>query len=190
MPPGRGRTYSSEQNERIRAAAQELLGRYGSQANLAASLGLKQPSLSSYLLGRYNAGPHLMKRVAELRGMTVDELLGETQTVEPVDRYSNRTMAVRVARLDGLAEPAVQAILSVVLQSERDLPIIEWIDAIRDEVRRQQRFASEPERTSGPAAPLPASKPDVDATTSARPMVRGRKKSGAGLSPVARPRRR
>jgi hypothetical protein len=140
-----GRSFTAEQNVIVRAAVRELLERYGSQPKLAAALEIKQPSLSNYLLGRFDAGPHLARKAAELKGMTVDELLGLTRTVEPPDRYPNRMEAVRVARKDGLPEAAIQVVLSAVLQSEDDLSIIDWIDAIRDEVRRQRRFAGEEE---------------------------------------------
>jgi hypothetical protein len=65
-------------------------------------------------------------------------------------------MAIQMARRDGYDEGAIETMAQATLQSENDLPVTEWLLAIRDEERRQRRFGAfqirvfaEPDDTSG-----------------------------------------
>jgi len=69
-----GKSLSPAENARVVAAIRELL-EHTSQSDLAPRLGIKQPTLSSLIGGRHGAGYGLARAVAELRGVSVEELL-------------------------------------------------------------------------------------------------------------------
>ncbi len=64
-----------EAGSRVRAALREVLAEYGTQAKTAKALGVTQQTVSNVLHGR-QPGPDLAVRVATLRGVTVESLLG------------------------------------------------------------------------------------------------------------------
>jgi hypothetical protein len=137
------RSFTPEQNEVLRLAAHDLVIRFGTQARLAKELNIHQPSLSNFLSGKFGAGHVLARSIARLKGKSVEELLGiEVPAVDYVDRYPNRAMAIQMARRDGYDEGAIETMAQATLQSENDLPVTEWLLAIRDEERRQRRFGA------------------------------------------------
>lgn len=137
------RSFSAEQNEVLRKAAHDLVVRFGSQARLAKELNIHQPSLSNFLGGKFGAGHVLARSIARLKGKSVEELLGiDLPEHDYVDRYPNRAMAIQMARRDGYDEDAIQTMAQATLQSENDLPVTEWLLAIRDEERRRRRFGA------------------------------------------------
>lgn len=159
------RSFTPEQNEVLRQAAHDLVIRFGTQARLAKELAIHQPSLSNFLSGKFGAGHVLARSIARLKGRTVEELLGiEVPNIEYVDRYPNRAIALKMARRDGYDEVAIETISMATLQAEEDLPVTEWLFAIRDEERRRRRFGAfqsrvfaEPEDTRGVMDPPPES---------------------------------
>lgn len=76
MPPARGKSFSVEENARIREGARALLERAGSQAALAETLGVSQPTLSNFIRAEHptGAGPRLGDAIARELGITLDEL--------------------------------------------------------------------------------------------------------------------
>lgn len=71
-------------------------------------------------------------------------------TTDPDERYPNRGEAEKIARIDGYSEDAIAEVKNVRLKSESDLPITEWLIAIRDAHHRLARFAPAiPEREPG-----------------------------------------
>jgi plasmid maintenance system antidote protein VapI len=151
------RSFTPEQNETLRKAAHELVGRFGSQVRLAKELGIYQPSLSNFLSGKFGVGHSMARNIARLKGMSVEELLGiDERAVELDDRYPNRALAIQIARRDGYDEDAIRTIAFAQLQAENDIPVTEWLLAIRDEERRRKRFGAfqphvfaEPEERGG-----------------------------------------
>lgn len=71
-----GKSFSDEENARIRAAAQVLLDRYGTMTALGRVLGVSQPTVSTFLraVAPDGAGVQLAEAVARETGVTLDEL--------------------------------------------------------------------------------------------------------------------
>jgi transcriptional regulator with XRE-family HTH domain len=78
MAEPRGKSFSPEQNERIRDAARQLLSGSDNRTALAAELGVSQPSLSNFLNGKTGAGPQLATAIASHLGVSLSSLIGET----------------------------------------------------------------------------------------------------------------
>ena len=74
--PSRGKSFSNEENARIRTAGRELLKRHASQVALAEALGVSQPTLSNFLRVEHptGAGVQLANAIAHAYGVTLDEL--------------------------------------------------------------------------------------------------------------------
>lgn len=72
-----GKSYSDEENARIRAAARQVLvERFGeNRTRMAEALGISQPSLSRLLNGNNGAGPAVAKAISDLAGVPLEELL-------------------------------------------------------------------------------------------------------------------
>jgi len=72
-----GKSYSVEQNERLRERARDLLSeRYdGNKTALAAALGLSQATVSNFLNGKSGAGFQLVTALARELGVTHDALV-------------------------------------------------------------------------------------------------------------------
>jgi transcriptional regulator with XRE-family HTH domain len=160
--------FTPEQSEILRNAARDLLARFGSQVRLAKELGLWQPSLSNLLSGKFGASHALARKIAALKGRSLEDLLGiEEGGVEPADDcYPNRALAIELARHDGLDEDAIRTIALATLQQERDLRVVEWLVAICDEARRRKRFG---------AFLLPSQEPEhADRVTPAKGTADGR----------------
>lgn len=76
MPGPKGKSFSDEQNARIRDAAKRLLDRYRTTVALAKELGVAQPTVSNFLSGKNGAGPEIALKIAAASGMSLDELIG------------------------------------------------------------------------------------------------------------------
>ncbi len=51
--------------------------RFKNQEQLALAIGMTQPSLSAYLLGKWRPGVTIARGIAHLEGVTLEELVGE-----------------------------------------------------------------------------------------------------------------
>jgi hypothetical protein len=80
----KGKSFSQEQNARVRKAAEALLVTYGgNRTSMARALKLTQAGLSSFLLQRTGAGPQLASAIAEACGMTLTELIQGDEDPRP-----------------------------------------------------------------------------------------------------------
>lgn len=97
-----GRSLTDDENERVRAAVRTLLAKHDdNQSVLAPKIGYKQPSLSSFLQGRNGAGYKVARKVADLIGLPLDQLLsGKTARQLAMPRFDT---------LPGWAEAVAQA---------------------------------------------------------------------------------
>lgn len=105
------RSFTPEENAKIRAAATELRKRFKSQQAFADALNepnhvITQPALSHYLKGRHDAGPPLARAIARLLGLTLDEFLGGGQ-LRPIT-LSNAELAAEFAIREGMREDVVR----------------------------------------------------------------------------------
>lgn len=71
-----GKSFSDEENARIRAGARTLLDQYGTKTDLARALGVAQPTVSTFLRADApdGAGVQLAEAIARELGVTLDEL--------------------------------------------------------------------------------------------------------------------
>ena len=126
----RGKALSPEQNEHLRVLVKQLLERF-TQQELADLVGLTQASISGFLSGRVGTSMNMAKRVAELMGRTLDDVLALRDPGEP-DRYPKRAVAARFARAVGAEEYLPEAI-DFVEAMERvggDLTVKKWLEMI------------------------------------------------------------
>lgn len=89
MGAARGKSFSDEQNQRMRAVANKLSDRLGSRAALAEALDVSPPTISNFLNGKNGAGSELAQKLANYLGRTLSELIdpdGVDAPVGPVPR--------------------------------------------------------------------------------------------------------
>jgi transcriptional regulator with XRE-family HTH domain len=80
----RGKSLTTEQNDRVRAAVRELLPAHdGVITALAKALGITQAGLSSFLSGRTGAGMQLAQAVARAKGVSLAMLIDGTADATP-----------------------------------------------------------------------------------------------------------
>jgi hypothetical protein len=134
MKAGRRSTFTDAENARLRLVARELLARYGSQTALAEALGpdIQQPSLSAFLLEKYGCGFGLARKLAELKSMTLDQLLGRPGSGEhpAVDRYPNRAIVLDAAKRLGISTQARAKLAALRLVKREDAPIFWWLSRL------------------------------------------------------------
>lgn len=70
-PRGSGKSFTDEQNARMREAAKKLLERYDSITALAAELDISQPALSNFLNSNSGVGPQVADKIARMSGTTL-----------------------------------------------------------------------------------------------------------------------
>lgn len=124
---GARKAYTESQNARIRAAVEQLVSRFGSQRRVADAIGMSQPNLSAFVLGRYGVGSSVARRIAEVLGMSEEELIGaDSAPPPPVDPYPNRAPVVEFARAIGTPDGVVRMLLRASPRDGRDVPSAEW----------------------------------------------------------------
>lgn len=124
------RSYSEVENEKLRAVVRSLLDRpeTKTQMKLAERIGVKQPVLSGFLLGRYGAGPHMARGVAREAGTTVEALLGQDPRDGVSDDYGNRQVVVDCAYRLGFSARAIARLRGLKLGAGADdPPPLSWL---------------------------------------------------------------
>lgn len=76
-----GRTLTLEESNRVRAALERLRPEFRTQKALADALGMSQ-QLISYVVNGNPAGLALARRLAEHQGVSVEDMLGGTESVD------------------------------------------------------------------------------------------------------------
>ncbi len=143
-------TLPKDQRERVRAVLEELRHEKfdDNQAALARALDIKPPSLFTIMQGTGAPALPTLEKIAELRGVDLDTLLGKTPKPSPAaptrfieidGRYPNLAKAVAMARIGEVREAAVERVASSLKDSEQDLPVFEWLDEIRSAERKVRR---------------------------------------------------
>src|SRR5438067_2073560 len=90
----RGKSFTADQNTRVREAVREMLPRFdNNRTALARELGISQAGLSSFLNERTGAGPQLASAVAHQLGISLSELIEGKQHVERGDRPVFKNLA-------------------------------------------------------------------------------------------------
>ncbi len=126
---GSERSYTDEENERLRAVVGQLVQRFGNQRRVADALEISQPALSAFLLGRYGFGPAVVRRIASLVGRTPDELLSGARgsIVAPArDEFPNREPVIEFAKRVGYSDAVVKKLRAARPSGRRDVPSTEW----------------------------------------------------------------
>lgn len=150
-----GKSLTSQQNERVRAAVRELLALHGgSQTKVAPLIGVEQATLSRFLSGVQGTSSHVAMRVASLLGKNPLELLDPTSKSGVVPRssvdpeYPSRAKAEVAARVMDCSEEDIRgAIAAHVGPDPGDIYwILEFLRA-RDR-RRWAEAAQHPDRKS------------------------------------------
>jgi len=144
-----------EQAERVRVAMRELKGKLGgTNAALARALDRSEASVGAILRAANPMGVSVetSRRVAELKGCTLEALLGGTATAaSPPDPSPARARALE--RLRGLLTPEVEEqVRSIVVHDEHALDEIGWMRLAmmhQEEHRRQEELR----RAHGPVGP-------------------------------------
>jgi transcriptional regulator with XRE-family HTH domain len=124
-----------EQNECVRGHLRELVKKYGTQAKLAARLGVQQPTISSILSDKYGASYHVVERMAALLGVDEREILGKMPGKGPVlpkGAEAMRELAADLARQDGVHQEAIDSVLAEPLAPGAEArSILWWADRMR-----------------------------------------------------------
>lgn len=125
--------YTDAQNDVLRAALERLIDTYGSQTKAGKLVDIKQGTVSAFLSKKHGATPGVARKIAQLSGTTVEELLGWTSGgLVVTDPYANRAVATHMARLAGLGEAAIATVEALRLGEDViDQPILWWFDRIR-----------------------------------------------------------
>jgi hypothetical protein len=121
------RSFTDEQNERMRALVNALVRRFGNQRKVADALRISQPALSAFVLGKYGVGPAVARRIADLSGVSEKVMLGDDAPAEvESDEFPNRLPVVAFARQAGYRDTVLDRLLAARPRSDRDLPTAEW----------------------------------------------------------------
>jgi transcriptional regulator with XRE-family HTH domain len=126
----RGKALTAAQNEHLRVLFQKLLERL-TQKELGDALGLSQGGISVFLQGGHGTSLKVAKKVADLMGRSLDDVLVLRDPDAP-DRYPNRVKAVEIARQLGEAEYRAEAVDFVATLDRwgNDLPVKTWLRMI------------------------------------------------------------
>lgn len=146
------------QNERLRAACEELLrSRYKTRKALAKMIGIAPASLTTFL-GRKNGASHYTaERVAEILKRPVDELIGPRapRSQRPaasvaeteLDAAIREAKAIRAPDLpEGVSPAAIDAVLALFRGHPPDKDRLWWLDLFVKEQRHINAAAPTPKR--------------------------------------------
>jgi transcriptional regulator with XRE-family HTH domain len=124
----RRRTFSDEQLERLRDLAERVrLSRGWSQAQMAAQLGIKQPTYSKFILGDGISG-ETARALADLAGESLVHLLDVGRNHDH-DAYPNRARALQAAKLVGLSDYAIERLQALEVQDGQPEPsALAWFE--------------------------------------------------------------
>lgn len=128
VTPARSRRALTESEDAtIRDLVRQLVAKEGSQVAVAMHLGLKQPTISSYLAGRFTAGYGFARSVAAAYSTSLPRLFGwDDDPEDATDPFPNRGKAITAARAAELDERAIERLRKVGLAAgERD-PAPRW----------------------------------------------------------------
>lgn len=116
------RDLSPEQNKRLRPLVQRLLSEHKNQGELAAALGMKQPTLSGFLGGRQGTSFAVAMRACQLAKENPFVVLGLAQ-----DIFESTTAAARA--LDPAIEARIDPPVGTFLMRLRRMPGLErWLE--------------------------------------------------------------
>jgi transcriptional regulator with XRE-family HTH domain len=115
-----GKSLTSQQNERVRAAVRQLLELHGgSQTRVAPLIGVEQATLSRFMSGVQGTSSHVAMRVASILGLNPLDLLDPTSksgviprvsTVDPA--YPSRAKAEVAARVMDCSEDDIRGAIA------------------------------------------------------------------------------
>jgi transcriptional regulator with XRE-family HTH domain len=123
------RSFSPEQNERLRDVARELVKRFGNQRRVADAMGIRQPALSAFLLGKYGLGFQAARRLAHAAGLSEQDLFGASPEARAPgsDEYPNRALVLEVGKSLGVSRVALQKLAAARIRGEDDVPAVRWL---------------------------------------------------------------
>lgn len=139
------KSLEESQNDAVRAVTRAIMDRdfEGKQLRAAPVFGVSQGYLGEFLSGRRGAGMKLLRGVANYAGVSIDQLMGNTGTVEGTvevvrafanERYPARAQAIALLVESGWSqEEADAAADSAHLaghQAEGE-PVLVWVDRLR-----------------------------------------------------------
>lgn len=128
----RERDLSPEQNERLRGFVEELRKRFSSQGELGRAIGLKQTTVSAFLIGKQGTSHAVAARVARLLGRSMADVLGDapgaTAGGEPiVDHLPNRARLRATDVWADLPEAVQRELMSLDFKRTGDKPYSWWL---------------------------------------------------------------
>lgn len=100
-------------DERVRARLETFQSTYESKESLATDLGVHPSMVTRYMQGTSGMSEHGWLRLAEIMGITFEELTGlPREPVDTEDPVPERRVAVQAARMVGYSEAAIAVALS------------------------------------------------------------------------------
>ncbi len=140
-----------EQADRVRQALKELVPKLGVPPT-AKAIGVRPVDLVSLGSGRLGITPEIAQGVADLKKVTLEELLGGPGDAQAtVDPLPKRTEAFEIARKDGASEEVIATLLKNPPPGSEKWSRIDWLVAI-DGLAKSRA----PAAASSPSTPPPA----------------------------------
>lgn len=160
-----GKSLTSQQNERVRAAVRELLAMHdNNQTKVAPLLGVEKATLSRFLSGVHGTSSHVAMRVASLLGRNPLELLDPTSKSGVIPRvpavdpaFPSRAKAEMAARIMECAEEDIRSAIAS-HEGAEDPGDVYWITEFlraRDRRRRREAAQQPPESVHRPTTTGP-----------------------------------
>jgi transcriptional regulator with XRE-family HTH domain len=140
--PRTGRpSLSVDQAARVRAALEKLKRERfdDNQAQLAAAIGIKPPSLHAILQGHNAPSYQTVVRIAEVMGVDEKTLLGGTRPEEKADPYPLRRELASLSEFRAAPKVVQEEILNIRNRRGDYARIDDWLAELRAAVRRHER---------------------------------------------------